>query len=107
MLAVEAPETRYVETPDGVFIAYQVVGDGPVDVAWQFDWLGNVDLVWDGPMYADLFEGIASSGRGARSRGLGSGPSPKLCTATCTPRSTSGRTPGSAGAPRRQTSRAR
>jgi class 3 adenylate cyclase len=60
---VEAPETRYAETPDGVFIAYQVVGDGPVDVAWQFDWLGNVDLVWDVPMYADVFEGIASFAR--------------------------------------------
>jgi hypothetical protein len=23
------PETRYAETVDGVFIAYQVVGDGP------------------------------------------------------------------------------
>ena len=60
---MEAPETRYAETPDGVFIAYQVVGDGPVDVAWQFDWLGNVDLLWDVPMYADVFEGIASFAR--------------------------------------------
>jgi class 3 adenylate cyclase/pimeloyl-ACP methyl ester carboxylesterase len=86
MLAVEAPETRYAETPDGIFIAYQVVGDGPVDVAWQFDWIGNVDLVWDVPMYADVFEGIASFARlilhDRRATGLSSGniPPPNLET---------------------------
>jgi pimeloyl-ACP methyl ester carboxylesterase len=85
-LAVEAPETRYVETPDGIFIAYQVIGDGPVDVAWQFDWLGNVDLIWDVPMYADVFEGIASFARlilhDRRATGLSSGniPPPNLET---------------------------
>src|SRR3982751_905347 len=86
MLAVEAPETRYVETPDGIFIAYQVLGAGPVDVAWQFDWLGNVDLVWDVPMYADVFEGIASFARlilhDRRATGVSSGniPPPNLET---------------------------
>jgi class 3 adenylate cyclase len=43
---VKSPETRYVVTPDGVHLAYQVIGDGPVDFAWQFDLFGNVDLVW-------------------------------------------------------------
>ena len=44
---MDVPETRYATTPDGVYLAYQIVGEGPVDVAWQFDFVGNVDLVWD------------------------------------------------------------
>jgi class 3 adenylate cyclase len=57
------PETRYATTPDGVYIAYQVVGEGPVDVAWQFDFLGNVDLVWDDAIFGPLFRGIAAFAR--------------------------------------------
>jgi class 3 adenylate cyclase/pimeloyl-ACP methyl ester carboxylesterase len=57
------PETRYAETSDGVYIAYQVFGEGPVDVAWQFDFVGNVDLVWDAPVFGPLYRGIASFAR--------------------------------------------
>ena len=35
------PETHYAETADGVYIAYQVTGDGPVDVAWQTDFVST------------------------------------------------------------------
>jgi len=43
-------ETRYVTTGDGVYIAYQVVGAGPVDVAMDFHaFAGNFDLIWDEP----------------------------------------------------------
>jgi hypothetical protein len=41
------PETQYAQTPEGVYIAYQVVGEGPVDVAWQPDYVNNVDVVWE------------------------------------------------------------
>ena len=44
----ERPVTRYVRTPDGVSIAYQVVGEGPMDLVL----LGTgapIDLVWDEP----------------------------------------------------------
>ncbi len=33
-VCVEVPETRNAKTPDGVHLAYHVVGDGPVDVLW-------------------------------------------------------------------------
>ena len=49
---MDVPETRYAKTPDGVYIAYQIAGEGPVDVAWQFDFVGNVDLVWTTPSSA-------------------------------------------------------
>jgi class 3 adenylate cyclase/pimeloyl-ACP methyl ester carboxylesterase len=57
------PETQYAKTPDGVYLAYQVAGDGPVDVAWQPDYVNDVDLVWDSPNLGRLFRGIASFAR--------------------------------------------
>jgi hypothetical protein len=38
--------TRYVKTSDGVYIAYQITGEGPIDLVWQFDYVGDVDLMW-------------------------------------------------------------
>jgi hypothetical protein len=32
MQGVNVPETRYAKTADGVHIAYQTVGGGPVDI---------------------------------------------------------------------------
>jgi class 3 adenylate cyclase len=57
------PETRYAKTPDGVYIAYQVVGEGPPDVAWQFDFTGNVDLAWEEPGFESWLRGLASLSR--------------------------------------------
>jgi hypothetical protein len=44
---MEIRDTRYAKTSDGVYIAYQTAGEGPIDLAWQFDFLGNVDLAWE------------------------------------------------------------
>lgn len=41
---MDPPDTHYAKTPDGVYIAYQVIGDGPIDVVWQSDWPGNIDI---------------------------------------------------------------
>jgi class 3 adenylate cyclase len=60
---MEIPDPRYVKTDDGVYIAYQVVGEGPVDIAWQFDFGGNLDVWWEYPWDRDWFEGLASFGR--------------------------------------------
>ncbi len=60
---MKIPEPRYVRTHDDTYIAYQVVGDGPVDIAWQFDWCGNLDCVWERPFHAPWFEALASFGR--------------------------------------------
>jgi class 3 adenylate cyclase/pimeloyl-ACP methyl ester carboxylesterase len=57
------PETHYATTPDGVYIAYQVTGEGPVDIAWQFDFVGNIELAWEAPDYALWFTGLASFAR--------------------------------------------
>ena len=60
---MEIPEARYAKTPDGVYIAYQTVGDGPIDIVWQFDWLGNVDTIWEHRSSAEWFRGLASFSR--------------------------------------------
>ena len=53
-------ETRYAKTADGAFIAYQVVGDGPVDFAADFHaFAGNVDLIWDEPDWGPFVVGFA------------------------------------------------
>jgi pimeloyl-ACP methyl ester carboxylesterase len=57
------PETRYVKTDDGVYIGYQVFGEGPYDLVLNDGWMGNVDANWDLPMYARF---LAKLGKRAR-----------------------------------------
>jgi class 3 adenylate cyclase len=52
-------ETRYVKTSDGVYIAYQVLGSGPVDLTMDFHaYAGNVDLIWDEPDWGAFMVGF-------------------------------------------------
>ena len=55
------PKTSYAKADDGVYIAYQTLGDGPVDIVWQFEWIGNVDPIWEFRPYAEWFRGLAAS----------------------------------------------
>jgi pimeloyl-ACP methyl ester carboxylesterase len=57
-----APETRYARSGD-LHIAYQVVGDGPVDVVWVPGWISNIDHYWEEPSVARYFNRIASFSR--------------------------------------------
>jgi hypothetical protein len=43
---MEPPETRYVKTPDGAHIAYQVFGDGPFDLVYVPGFASNVEHMW-------------------------------------------------------------
>src|SRR6266496_1743885 len=60
---MEIRDTRYARTPEGVYIAYQVAGEGPVDLAWGFDFSGNVDLAWGWPVTGSLLRALAGSCR--------------------------------------------
>jgi pimeloyl-ACP methyl ester carboxylesterase/class 3 adenylate cyclase len=60
---VVLPETRYARTADGVHIAYQVVGDGPVDMVFVMGWVTNLEVMWEEPDFARLLEGLARSSR--------------------------------------------
>jgi pimeloyl-ACP methyl ester carboxylesterase/DNA-binding NarL/FixJ family response regulator len=41
-------ETRYARSGD-THIAYQIVGDGPLDLVFVMGWVSNLDELWDGP----------------------------------------------------------
>lgn len=56
------PEIQFAKSGD-VHIAYQVVGDGPVDLVWIPDWLWNLELQWDQPIVARFLERLASFSR--------------------------------------------
>jgi pimeloyl-ACP methyl ester carboxylesterase/DNA-binding SARP family transcriptional activator len=47
----------------GVRIAYQVVGDGPVDLAFSPSHVTNLAATWDDPTYAAFLRRLASMGR--------------------------------------------
>jgi pimeloyl-ACP methyl ester carboxylesterase len=63
MAAVRMPETRYARTPDGQHIAYQVVGDGPVDLVYIGPWVTHLEYRWELPEYASYLEGLAAFSR--------------------------------------------
>jgi class 3 adenylate cyclase len=59
---VVAPETRYARAGD-VHIAYQVVGDGPVDLVYVPPQLQQVEHLWAEPRVAAFFERLARFSR--------------------------------------------
>jgi class 3 adenylate cyclase len=66
-------ETGYARTSDGVYLGYQVVGDGPLDLVWQPDWPGNIDMEWEFRLVRGYLEGFSSFSRLIRHdhRGVG------------------------------------
>ena len=48
------PETHYTRVGD-ISIAYQVVGDGPVDLVYAPGWLSNLEYAWESPHYTEFF----------------------------------------------------
>jgi pimeloyl-ACP methyl ester carboxylesterase len=60
---VSRPETHYTKTADGVHIAYQVAGDGPVDIVFVMGWTSHIDLMWEEPSLARFLSRLASFSR--------------------------------------------
>jgi len=57
------PETRYAKTADGVHIAYQAAGDGPVDMVFVMGWVTNIEAMWDDPGFARFLDRLATFSR--------------------------------------------
>jgi class 3 adenylate cyclase len=57
------PDTLYATTDDGVSIAYQIVGEGPVDLVLELESWGNVEIMWELDALADLFERLSQFSR--------------------------------------------
>jgi class 3 adenylate cyclase/alpha-beta hydrolase superfamily lysophospholipase len=57
-----APETRYARSGE-VHIAYQVVGDGPIDLVYVPSWISQIEHYWEEPVVARYFNRLASFSR--------------------------------------------
>ena len=56
------PETRYASS-DGVHIAYQTLGDGPIDLVFTMGWVTHLDYFWQEPRFARFLRRLASFAR--------------------------------------------
>ncbi len=56
------PDTKYAKSGD-VNIAYQVIGDGPVDLVYLAGWVTNIEAMWEDPGYARFLRRLASFSR--------------------------------------------
>jgi len=59
---MDVPVTRYAKSGE-FHIAYQVLGDGPVDLVWVPGWISHLDLQWEDPALARLLRQLASFSR--------------------------------------------
>jgi class 3 adenylate cyclase len=60
--AMESPQTRYARSGD-VSIAYQVVGEGLLDLVWIPGLMHHVELNWENPPVAQFLSRLASVSR--------------------------------------------
>jgi pimeloyl-ACP methyl ester carboxylesterase len=58
----EAPHTHYTRNGDAN-IAYQVVGDGPIDLFFVQGWFSHLDYMWEMPASREFFGGLARFSR--------------------------------------------
>lgn len=74
------PDIRYAKTPEGIRIAYQVVGDGGVDLVWPGQTYSNIEYQWQVPPISRFLRRLGSitrlitfdpRGTGLSDRGLG------------------------------------
>ena len=56
------PRTQYVRSGD-VYLAYQVIGEGPRDLVFALDWESHVEVLWEHPIVIELFSSLARLGR--------------------------------------------
>jgi pimeloyl-ACP methyl ester carboxylesterase len=56
------PETRFAQSGDAS-IAYQVLGQGPLDIIIVPGWVSHVEFAWEDPAYARFLERLASFSR--------------------------------------------
>lgn len=57
------PETRYAKADDGIHIAYQTFGDGPIDVVVIPGFISHVELAWEDPGLTSVLTRLAAFSR--------------------------------------------
>lgn len=53
------PRTHYTKSDD-ISIAYQVLGDGPIDLVYVPGWLSHLEYAWENPTCAHFFNRLSS-----------------------------------------------
>lgn len=53
------PDTKYAKSDD-VNIAYQVIGDGPIDLLYAGGWVTNIEVMWEDPGFARFLNRMAA-----------------------------------------------
>jgi class 3 adenylate cyclase/pimeloyl-ACP methyl ester carboxylesterase len=76
----DLPVTRYVRTPDGLHIAYQVFGGGPIDLVFLSSWICQIEHVWAWPACARFFDRLSRFSRVITLDKRGSGLSDRVGT---------------------------
>lgn len=61
-LPAAVPEVRYVQNGD-VNIAYQVVGDGDIDIVFVMGWVSHLEYFWKHHLFASFLDRLASFSR--------------------------------------------
>ena len=56
------PDVRYAWNGD-VALAYQVVGNGPIDLLYTDGWCSNLYMAWEGPRYGPFLRGLSQHAR--------------------------------------------
>lgn len=56
------PEIHYARS-DGVYIAYAVLGSGPIDLVYVPGWVSHIECAWEEPDFARYYERLASFSR--------------------------------------------
>jgi class 3 adenylate cyclase len=59
----EVPDTHYTRTIEGTYLAYQVFGEGPVDLVFQLNGGMLLDLMWEEPDINRFMQRLASFSR--------------------------------------------
>jgi class 3 adenylate cyclase len=59
---MDPPQTRYAKNGD-IHLAYQVAGDGPLDILYVPTWLQQMEALWEEPAIAGFFERITRFAR--------------------------------------------
>ncbi|MFN2465950.1 MAG: hypothetical protein ABR598_06765 [Candidatus Dormibacteria bacterium] len=76
---MKQPPTQFAEAPEGR-IAYQVLGDGPIDLMPLPTWGWNIDLIWESPLLDRYLRQLAAFSRLIIFNPRGSGPSDRFAT---------------------------
>ena len=53
----------YARAEDGTHLAYQVVGDGPLDLVYLPTWVSHIEWAWEEPSYARFLRRLGSFAR--------------------------------------------